>query len=105
MHFPVGLSNGFLASSIADFISPTPEVTAFNFINLYLVVLLITLAKDVLPEPVGPHKIILDNLSAFIVLYRILSLPKISSCPINSSSVCGLTRWASGIFKSFYSPL
>ena len=61
--------------------SPTPAVTAFNFVNLYLVVLLITLARDVFPHPGGPHNIMLDSLSAFIVLYKILSCPKISSCP------------------------
>ena len=48
MHFPLGFKNVFCASSIAFFISPTPAVTAFNFVNLYLVVLLITLARDVL---------------------------------------------------------
>ena len=61
--------------------SPTPAVTAFNFVNLYLVVLLITLARDVFPHPGGPHNIMLDSLSAFIVLYKILSCPKIYSCP------------------------
>ena len=49
MHFPVGFKNVFFASSIAALISPTPLVTAFNFINLYFVVLLITLASDVFP--------------------------------------------------------
>jgi len=49
MHFPLGFSNGFFASSIAFFISPTPLVTAFNFTNLYFVVLLITFASEVLP--------------------------------------------------------
>lgn len=49
MHFPVGFNKGFFAPSMADFISPTPLVTAFNFTNLYFVVLLITLAKDVFP--------------------------------------------------------
>ena len=81
MHFPDGFSNKFCAVSIAFFMSPTPDVTAFIFINLYFVVLLITLAKDVLPHPGGPHNIILDSLSAFIVRYRILSFPKMCSCP------------------------
>ena len=68
MHFPDGFNNKFCASSIAFFISETPDVTAFNFINLYFVVLLITLASDVFPHPGGPYKIILDSLSALIVL-------------------------------------
>ena len=46
---------------------------------LALVVSLITLASDVFPHPGGPNKIILDNLSAFIVLYNILSFPNICS--------------------------
>ena len=54
MHFPDGFKNAFCASSIALFISETPYVTAFNLVNLYFVVWLITLARDVLPHPGGP---------------------------------------------------
>ena len=96
MHFPDGLSSIFLDSSTAFFISATPAVTAFNCMNLYLVVLLITFAIDVFPQPVGPHRIKLVSLSAFIVLYSILSCPSISSCPTNSSSFVGRTLCASG---------
>ena len=49
MHFPDGFKSGLSASSIAFFISETPEVTAFNLVNLYCVASLITLAKDVFP--------------------------------------------------------
>ena len=65
--------------AIAFFISPTPEVTAFRRLNLHFVVSLITFAREVFPQPGGPHKIMLDNLSAFIVRYNILSLPSICS--------------------------
>ena len=44
----------------------------------------------------GHEVVILDNLSAFIVLYNILSLPKICSCPTYSSNVLGLILYASG---------
>ena len=61
--------------------SETPDVTALIFLNLYFVVLLITLANEVLPHPAGPQSIMLDNQSAYIVLYNILSFAKICSCP------------------------
>jgi hypothetical protein len=51
IHFPLGFKNAFFASSIAFFISAIPAVTAFILVNLYLVVSLITLARDVLPAP------------------------------------------------------
>ena len=78
---PDGFNKAFCAVSTAFFMSDIPDVTAFIFRNLHFVVLLITLASDVFPQPGGPHSIMLDNLSAFIVRYKILSLPKICSCP------------------------
>ena len=84
----------------AFFISDTPDVTALIFVNLYLVVSLITLANDVFPHPGGPHRMILESLSAFIVLYNILSFPNICSCPTYSSNVFGLILNASGLLKS-----
>ena len=50
IHFPDGFNSGFFATSIAFFISATPLVTAFSFINLYFVVLLITFASEVFPR-------------------------------------------------------
>ena len=51
IHFPLGFKSRLSASSIAFFISETPDVTAFNFVNLYFVVSLITLAREVFPQP------------------------------------------------------
>ena len=92
MHFPDGFINGLLASVTAFFISATPDVTAFNFLNWYFVVSLITFASDVFPHPGGPHSIMLDSLSAFIVLYSSLSFPTMCSWPTNWSRVLGRIR-------------
>src|SRR5699024_12550825 len=46
IHFPLGFNNKFPVSSIACLISPIPAVTAFILLNLYFVVLLITLASE-----------------------------------------------------------
>ena len=85
MHFPDGFINTLLASVTTCLISDTPDVTALIFLNWYFVVSLMTFASDVFPHPGGPHRMILDSLSAFIVLYNSLSLPTMCSCPIISS--------------------
>src|SRR5574344_1591700 len=104
MHFPVGFKNVFSASTIAFFISATPAVTAFNFINLYLVVLLITLASEVFPHPGGPHNIILESLSAFIVLYSVVSVASMGSCAGYSAKVFGIILYAGGGLNSIFTP-
>ena len=45
------------------------------------------MANDVLPHPGGPNSIMLDNLSAFIVLYNIFPGPITCSWPSYSSNV------------------
>jgi hypothetical protein len=54
MHFPLGFKKTFFASSIAFFISATPDVTALILVNLYFVVSLITLASEVFPATWWP---------------------------------------------------
>src|SRR5581483_4339652 len=93
--------NRSCASSTIRRISATPASTALKVSKWEDVLFAIMLASDVLPVPGGPHKIIEENRrSASTARRSNFPGPRISSCPVNSSSVRGRIRAASGCPRS-----
>ena len=78
-----------------------PLVTAEKSMNSAFVRRAMIRASVVLPTPGGPQKIIDEMLSDSISRLSTLPGPRRCRCPTNSSSVCGLSRAASGWFASF----
>ncbi|MNO90434.1 hypothetical protein D3C76_819470 [compost metagenome] len=92
----------FSESSATFFMSETPACVALISTKLCLVVLAITLAREVFPHPGGPQNIAELSLSAFINLYKSLSFPTICSCPKNSSKLLGRILYASGSISNSF---
>ena len=84
------------AAAITSLISLIPVSTALNAINSDCVIRAISRASVVLPHPGGPHKIIEPISSRSICVRSGFPGPSNASCPVNSSSVRGRIRSASG---------
>jgi len=88
------------AATITCLISLMPLITAENSMKVALVVSAMILASVVLPTPGGPHKIMDPESSCSICTRNGFPGPTRCSCPLNSSSVCGLIRSARGAVRS-----
>ena len=83
------------------FASATPLDTAFSFSKGHWVAFAIMWASVVLPQPGGPQKMQLPNLSARMLRRKREFSPTTCRCPINSFITCARIRSAKGAAPVF----